>query len=424
MVTLALVLFGCSLPALAQRGGPGGPPPTPVRVDEVKSEELAPMRFVTGDLRAPRRAQIAVREAGLVSEIPIEVGQRVERGDLLAELDDTRIQIQMNRNMADRLAAEAVLGEHNASLAKLRRDEERIRAAYDAGASNVKELEDITGDIDVAAARVASAEQSLEVIDAEKELLDQRLKDMTVTAPFGGVIMARLTEAGEWVGEGGPVADILQTDAMEAWMRVPQAHFKSLSRPGARITVEVEATGARIETDSLRVLPDVDVDARSFTVIVTLKNPDHVLAPGMSVTGWVPMAERSAYLTIHKDAVTKGDLGDFVFVVRAEEGGPARATPVRIQTLFPRGDRFAVRSSELQPGDRVIVEGNERLFPGAAVKIVTDEEIGPGRTPSNEENAETRRRGEPDDLALSSPRLRASALIEPSATPAMRDRAA
>jgi len=356
----------------------GGPPPAPVRVDAVTSEELAPKSLVTGDLHAPRWAQIAAREGGIVSEMPIEAGQRVERGDILAQLDDTRLAIQINQNAAARLAAEAARNEHTASLAKLRRDEERIRSAYDAGASNIKELEDILGDIDVAEARLATANQQIEIIDLDKEMLDQRMKDMTIAAPFNGVIMARLTEIGEWIGEGDAVAEVLQTDTIEAWMRVPQSHYEMLSKPDAQLTIQIDATGKQVTSRGLRILPDIDVDARSFTAIVSLDNKDRALAPGMSVIGWAPLREPQKYLTIHKDAILKGDVGEFVFVVRAAGSGPPLAVTVRAQTLFPSGQRFAVRAEDLKVGDMVIVEGNERLFPGALVTIVTDENVPPG----------------------------------------------
>ena len=81
--------------AVAGRSVAQGAPPTPVRVDTVRIESVMQTRLVTGELHAPSRSRVAVREPGLVSALPVEVGLRVESGDLIARLDDARLQIQI-----------------------------------------------------------------------------------------------------------------------------------------------------------------------------------------------------------------------------------------------------------------------------------------------------------------------------------------
>jgi multidrug efflux pump subunit AcrA (membrane-fusion protein) len=103
-------------------------------------------------------------------------------------------------------------------------------------------------------------------------------------------------------------------------------------------------------------------------VIVTLPNADGALSPGMSVTAWVPTGQTSMELTISKDAVLRNEIGPFIYVVRGGPGGgPAAAVPTPIELRFAIDDRVVVRSAPLSPGDQVIVEGNERLFPMAPV---------------------------------------------------------
>jgi membrane fusion protein (multidrug efflux system) len=85
----------------------------------------------------------------------------------------------------------------------------------------------------------------------------------------------------------------------------------------------------------------------------------------MSVVGLVPTGVRDESLTVPQDAVLRDDAGEYVYV----DGG-GRAAVVRVETLFSVDDRLVVRSTGLQPGARVVVEGHQRMFPGQPLEPV------------------------------------------------------
>jgi multidrug efflux pump subunit AcrA (membrane-fusion protein) len=85
------------------------------------------------------------------------------------------------------------------------------------------------------------------------------------------------------------------------------------------VTVNIEATGARIETADIRAVPSVDSKARTFPVVVRLDNSTGTLAPGMSVTAWVPTGDLAERLTIHKDAVMRGPTGAYAYAARTTD---------------------------------------------------------------------------------------------------------
>ncbi|MFQ5655334.1 MAG: hypothetical protein ACE5GW_11465, partial [Planctomycetota bacterium] len=104
--------------------------------------------------------------------------------------------------------------------------------------------------------------------------------------------------------------------------------------------------------------------ARTFALVATLENPDGRLAPGMSVTGWVPAGGRSRELTVSKDALLRNAAGPYIFLARGgSPGAPAKAVPLPVQALFSVAGRIVVRAAGLEEGDLAIAEGNERLFP-------------------------------------------------------------
>jgi RND family efflux transporter MFP subunit len=365
----------------------GGPPPAPVRVDPVTEQSVADRRMVTGDLRAVRRSLVASRESGIVLDLLVEEGSRVEAGDTLARLDDERLHLQLAELRADREVAQALAEEREADLERLRNDEAMVRSSFEDQAAYLKELQDAEAATRIAEARLRQARRAIAAIDAREAMLNDRIEDAAVLAPYAGVVIATRTELGEWVAEGAPVVEMMATDAVEAWLNVPQALFDFVSSGDVEVTVRIDAGAKELSSTAVRVLPIVDDRARSFTVVVTLPNDEAALAPGMSVTAWVPAGAEGPQLTVSKAAVLRDDRGTFVYVARAmmEPGSPASpgapespgapgapgaltaAMPARIEILFPLGDRFVVRSGDLRAGDAAIVEGNERLFPTAPV---------------------------------------------------------
>jgi RND family efflux transporter MFP subunit len=361
---LALLLAATASPLTVAQG----PPPASVRVDAARIESVQEQRLVTGELRAVRRARVATEEPGLVSSIPVQAGSRVKAGDVLAQLDSRRIEIELNRLMAEEAAASAALNERDADLQWRLRDLENLQTLAKGGASNPKELYDAESQVSIARAKTKAAEFAIAVITGNLELMKQRVADTRITAPFDGVVVTKLVEQGEWVAEGAAVVDMLAVSPVEVWLDVPQQFADAILGTTPTVTVNIEATGARIETADLRAVPSVDSKARTFPVVVRLDNSNGTLAPGMSVTAWVPTGDRAERLTVHKDAVMTGPTGAFAYAARTTDpNAPAVAMPMDVQVLFSARDRFVVQSSALSPGDLLIVEGNERLFPTAPV---------------------------------------------------------
>ncbi len=360
MIWLAAVLTG---PALAQMGGP-----SVVIVDAVRLESVQQHRRVTGELRAVRRSSVATREAGLVVEVPIREGMRVKAGDVLARLDSGILQLEIKRAEADEAAAAGMVDERNANLSWRERELELYKQSAARGASNVKELLDAESTATIARIRVVQTERLAGVAAARVELLKRRLADMTVRAPFDGVVLARRAELGEWVGEGDPLVELVSVGEVEAWLDIPQRYFAAVAQRQIEITISIDSIQERAGADRLRIIPQVDRRSRSFTVVVRF--PDHGgrLTPGMSLSAWVPTGGRFDALTVSSDAVLRNDVGAYVYVARGGgPGTPGKATPVNVHARFPVDDRIVVESPALQPGDLVVVEGNERLFPGAPV---------------------------------------------------------
>lgn len=347
---------------------PQGPPPTAVRVDAARLEKVQEQRLVTGELRAVQRSRVATEEPGLVLAIPVEQGQAVKKGETVSRLDSKRLEIELQQAEADRQVALADAGEKQTELEWRQRDQENYKTLSAGGAGKAKELYDADMAVRVANAKLESSKRAADAIAARIDLLKKRIADTTILAPFDGVIISRIAEEGEWLAVGAAVVEMIATASVDAWLDVPQQYADAVIGKKPLVTLTIEATGARIETSNLRVIPQVDPKARTFCLVARLENPEGVLAPGMSVSAYVPTGDLAERLTISRDAIMRGPTGAFVYVARqTDPKAPAAAMPADVQVLFGAGDRMVVQSQSLDAGDMLVVEGNERLFPTAPI---------------------------------------------------------
>lgn len=337
----------------------GGPPPAPAVLAEVKEEMLERRREVTGQLRSMMRSLLASEEDGLVVELSLQEGDEVKAGQVVARMRDTRARLDVQRLEADVRVRQATLVERRAEAEKARRDVARMDEAMARGAGLAPEAEDRRSALAGAEARLASAEADVIAVQAQLDWARERLARMSIVAPFTARIVGKRTEVGQWLRQGDPVVELVALDQIEARLDVPEALVGLLASEGTLVQVRVAATGQTLEAPVAAIVPEADQMSRLFPVRVRLANASGQLRPGMSVIGLVPTGSRAATLVVPKDAILRDDAGEFVY---AEMEG--KAVPVRVRTLFGVGDRVAVQSPMLRAGTKVVVEGNERMFPG------------------------------------------------------------
>ena len=372
---IAGVLLTVATLATSVRGQGG---PAPVRVAPVLEEVLQERSRVTGSLRAAQRTDVASNEEGLVRRVHVNEGDRVEAGELLVELDRRRLESEMRRLDAEARVAQAMVTVRTAEQTQAQSDLDSLLALDSRRAAQPKELLDARTAVAIAQARVDEATLALEVISARRDLMQIRLDDTSIVAPHRGVIVRRLVEPGQWIGIGDELCEIVGTDALEAWLDVPQRLSKSLQREDA--TVRLEITAATMVAPAVRVsvIPRVDETARTFQALAALANDDGILLPGMSVVGWVPAGVERTYVTLPRDALMQNETGYYVFVPRpGAPGGGMQAIPTPIRVLFETESRIVVAGG-VRPGDSVVVEGNERLYPTAPISVTNPAAAGGG----------------------------------------------
>lgn len=363
---------------------------TSVLIDAVKREPLNQTFTVIGRLVARQRGDVAARIAGLVVELRVQVGDRVRLGDVIAVVDRKRpawrrdvaaaeaheSKASLANAEARHAMAEASVGRSEARLALARQAKSRLERLRASAAFSQARLEDLEQEVVMAMSEVefARAEvlEALSLIDQSQARVERSranlaiaisdLDDTAVRAPFNGVVTLRHTALGAYLNVGSTVVTLVNDHDIEIEADVPYDRLGAL-RTGAVVSFRldigawrpalVRAIGVeenkRTRTRPVRFTPDFDGMADN-------------LADGQSVSLTLPTGPPRDIVSVHKDAITRGVDGAAVYVVA---DGVAERRLIRLGEA--EGSRFEVLEG-LEPGDLVVVRGNERLRTGQAVR--------------------------------------------------------
>lgn len=335
----------------------------PVEVMTAKlSENVAREFSLTGTVTSQRHAQLSSRTEGLVSELAVDAGSEVSKGDVLMTLDTRLAEIELDLIKAEIEAAEV-------ELEDAKRRVEEVAELVKKGGFPKSQAESLE-----AAVRIRGAE--LKRLQVRSEAQQERIERHKLVAPFSGVIGRKLTEAGEWVDTGNPVVELIETARVWFDLQVPQ-EFLAPVRDAEKVEVFLDAfPDAPLSGKIAVMVPVKDEVSRTFLTRLEMEDPDGQAAPGMSGKArifWRP-AEGST-VKVPRDAVVRFPDGSAnVWVVETEaESGTGKAMRRDIKTAGAMGELVEVVSG-LEGGENVVIRGNEGLREGQSVMVrVVDE---------------------------------------------------
>ena len=350
-------------PALAQQ-------PAVVGTDKVTAEAVDQTAPTIGRFVTLFEAVVPALLASHVTEIPVNIGDRLAEGDVIAVLDIDRLRWQVQQAKASVAQSEAGLAVARARAELAQRRLERAEGLRESTAFSQAQRDDARGEADIAAAQIQVALAALEEANARLDTAEDDFARGTVVAPFDGVVEERHADLGEAVQPGGPVVTLVSEKALEVEADVPSQRVAALN-PGARIEV-TRASGDSIGT-TVRAVGTVEnprTRTRRVRLVPELGELTNIPPIGEGVTVHVPISDTAVLPTVHKDAILQRRGISVVYVV---VNGKAEVRPVQLGDAV--GDRFVVLSG-VQPGEIAVVRGNERLLPGQAVAIAPPAEGG------------------------------------------------
>ena len=313
-----------------------------------------------GTLQGYVQAPIAARASGYLKRWYKDIGSRVNKGDLLAEIDSPEIDQQLSQAVAARDQAAASLNLANSTM-------ERWEALRKRDAVSQQELEERRS----AAAQMRA---NLAAADANVERLRQLQGFKRVVAPFAGVVTRRNVDVGDLIDAGGGAGRTMfvlsQTDPLRIYVNVPQTYAQNV-KAGQKVSVtQAELHGRTFQGEVARTAGAIDTTTRTMQIEVTLPNKTGELMPGAYVQVELPLQGGSA-LTIPTNALMIG--GDGIRVAMLDAEKRVRMRPVKIGRNY--GQNVEVLEG-LTISDEVVLNPADSLAEGDQVAVASREEKG------------------------------------------------
>ena len=334
----AAALAGILLAACGRGGGHGDfkPPPPVVEVFTVEPETVRDTITLVGQLDSESSVEVRPELDGIIESIDFVEGQTVVKGDVLIRLRNAEQNAHVRETRARAKLAEEIFRRITALAAR----EVTAQAEFDK----------------------ASAE--LEVARSEVQLREVELEKTLVRAPFDGVVGARLVSPGERVRRSTKLVRIDAVDRLQLVFAVPEIGVPFV-RTGMPVKITVKPyPEIQFDGEVFFVSPTLDAATRRLSLKAWVPNPGRKLQPGLFANLEVQLSERLQALVVPDSAVLVDQSGPFVWRVGSD--GKAMRAPIEI------GLRKAARveiTSGLEPGDRIVSAGTQKVTEGAEVTI-------------------------------------------------------
>ncbi|MGE8681306.1 MAG: MdtA/MuxA family multidrug efflux RND transporter periplasmic adaptor subunit [Achromobacter marplatensis] len=381
LLAVAVIAWLALRPSAKQgaAGGPGGragggrPPmaamanlAVPVRIATAATQDIDIYLKSLGTVTAYNTVTVRSRVSGELVDVAFQEGQRVKAGDLLAQVDPRAFQVALDQARGTQM-------QNLAQLENARRDLQRYQALF-------KQDSIAKQQVDTQAALVRQYEGTVKSDQANVDNAKLQLDYARITAPISGRLGLRQVDRGNLVSSSDTsgLVVITQTQPISVVFTLPETQLPEVRgeiAAGKTLTVDAydRADTRRIATGVLETLDNqIDVTTGTLKLKAKFDNADDALFPNQFVNVRLHVLTRKDVTAIPTAAIQQGSAGAFVFLVQ-----PDNTVLVRQVKLGAINNGMVAVNEGLQPGDRVVTEGTDRLRAGAKVEVVGGAEVIP-----------------------------------------------
>ncbi len=329
--TLALLLVGCS----EKKETVKEVVIPKVTVKKINSTVEKESLTYSGTIEADNTVSLGFSVPGRISKVYVQEGQKVNKGQLLATIDQTTY-----KNAFD-IA--------NAGLEQANDNFKRLNSLYQKGSLPER---------DFIAVKVAVAQAN-----ANKNLAAKNLADTKLYAPFSGMITAKMTEIGATAAPGVPAFTVMKTDKVYAKASITESEISKL-KIGTDAKVEISSLNETFNGKVAIVNPSADAVTRTFNVKVRLDNKEDKLLPGMISNIKINTGNTVDVITVPSESIIR-DANNILYVFVVKEN---KAIKKRVSLGSFKGNEVIVTKG-LSIGDSVVIAGNKNLKDGQTVSL-------------------------------------------------------
>lgn len=350
-ISLTLLAAGLALTSCTEEQEPP-PPVRPVLFTTVKPRELTTLGF-TGTVEAKLSTDLGFQVLGRIVSRNINVGDVVHKGQELAKLDATALQLAVTK-------AEADLASSRAKLDLARVNEQRQSTLLQTNATTKERVEE-------AVQSRAASEASVLQLEADLTKAQEQLGYATLIAQTDGVVSSLAAEVGQVVAAGQTVATIARLDAKDAVIDIPES-YGDLTRIGSTFLVSLQADPEiKVKGQVREAAPQADAATRTRRTKIALETAPESYRLGSTVTA-TPMEEIKAALWLPSRAVGEKDGATFVWVIDPQGKKVVR----RLVGIQPSATGGVNVTQGLQEGERVVTAGVNSLTDNQPVRFAEE----------------------------------------------------
>ena len=347
------------------------------KVATAQRGDISHVLTLAGQFQPYQVVDVHPKVSGYMSHIGVDIGDIVHRGqtlailevpELKAELQGTGFQLQQSKEETTR--AQHEINRAEATHAALHAAFERLKQAAAArpGLVAQQELDDAQAkdlsaeaQVDSAKAALAAEQQHAGAASADNQRVEALHNYTNVTAPLDGVVIWRYADTGALI-QGGtnsnsqdlPIVRISQSNLLRLRIPVPENEVRYV-HPGDQLQVRVDALGRSLTGKIVRFTREVNFETRTMETEVDVENKDLSIAPGMYANTLLQLAHVTNVVTIPVEALVLNGQQETVYVLDANNRIHIRNVAVGLQ-----GSKLAEIISGLNPGDRVVIGGQDK----------------------------------------------------------------
>lgn len=348
------------------RGGRGMRAPMTVDTVIATRHEIVDYVTVVGNLIGLATVDVVPRVGGRIESVPVRLGDRVARGQVLAEIEDREIREQINQAEASLRVNQANVVNRESDLKVAEMALQRAQTSFDRGIASKQSLEDAQARHNAAVSQVNVTRAQQAQTEARIDELKITLSNTTISSPVDGFVSRRNLDPGAFANASTVILSVVDISTVRLVAQVVERDFKRV-RPGVEAQVEVDAFPGEHFTGTVsRVAPVFDPATRTATIEIEVPNPGYRLKPGMYARVRLTVETKPEALTLPRNALVDSDGRRGVFLIVEDM---ARFQPV--QTGI-QDDNSVEIVEGLSEGQRVVTTGALALRDGDRVTVLGD----------------------------------------------------
>jgi RND family efflux transporter MFP subunit len=311
-----------------------GAMPVAVEVEPVKKSIIRDLGNFTGSLVPRSQYMVAPKIAGRLEKLMVNIGDWIERNQLIAVLDDEEYSQQVRQAEADLQVANANLEESKSSLDVAKREWERVQELHKKGISADSELDSVKGAYSTQEARYKVAQAQVSHRQASLEAANVRLSYTQIRASWEKgadrrVIGERLVDEGAMLTPNSPILSILEINPLLAVIHITDKDYFRVKRGQTAVISTDALPGKTVSGEIIRIAPLLKETSREARIEIEVPNLEGILKPGMFINVQIEFATLEEATVVPVSSIVKRDNQQGIFLVDMENK-IARFVPVKI----------------------------------------------------------------------------------------------